>query len=216
MFLDLFFPNHCAGCEKIISGEALVCDACMDKIAFTHFRFGENNLVKQKCNTLFPTENAFALMYFQKRGLSQEIIHLLKYKGQQKIGKILAEWTTDYLSFGENPPSLITNVPLHPKKQKERGYNQLHLFTEKISHWYQIPYNHHIIKRNTYSQAQAQQDKAHRQKNSHLFSLNQNISGQHILLVDDVITTGNTLASVAWQLLENHNKISVLVFALDM
>lgn len=216
MILDLLFPNHCAGCEKIIHGEEVICEVCMDKIPFTHFYFEENNLLKQKCNSLFPTENAFALMYFQKDGLSQKIIHLLKYKGQEKIGKILSLWTSERLSFGENPPTLLTNIPLHPKKYKERGYNQLHLFTESLAKIYNIPYDHEVLKRNLYTKAQAKKDKAHRQENSNIFSIHKNISGEHILLIDDVITTGNTLASVAWELINNGNKVSILVFAMDI
>lgn len=216
MILDLFFPNHCARCEKIIHGSEVICEVCMDKIPFTHFCFEENNLLKQKCNSLFPTENAFALMYFQKDGLSQKIIHLLKYKGQEKVGKILSLWAKEYLSFDKNPPTLFTNIPLHPKKYKERGYNQLHLFTENLSQMYNIPYDHNVLKRNIYTKPQAKKDKLHRQKSTNIFSINKNISGQHILLIDDVITTGNTIASAAWELLKNGNTISILVLAIDI
>lgn len=216
MILDLFFPNHCVGCEKIIHGEEVICAVCMDKIPFTHFCYQENNTLKQKCSTLFPIENAFALMYFQKEGLSQKIIHLLKYKGQEKIGKILSLWISEKLSFGEKPPSLLTNIPLHPKKIKERGYNQLHLFTESLANIYNIPYDHNVLKRNIYTKAQAKKDKIQRQKNTNIFSINKNISGEHILLIDDVITTGNTLSSVAWELINNGNKVSVLVIAVDI
>lgn len=216
MFLDLLFPNHCLGCGVIIPNEEIVCPTCKDKIHFTHFGFYDRNPLKQKCEILFPVEDAFALMYFEKESLSQKLMHQLKYNGMQKIGKILAQWTTEYLQFGEDKPNIITNIPLHPKKQKKRGYNQLHLFTEEISKFYDIPYDHHLLKRNIHTTSQARKDKILRQENQSIFTLQKSIRNQHILLIDDVITTGNTLSTATWELLKHQNKVSILVMAIDI
>lgn len=216
MFLDLLFPNSCLGCECIIDGKEIICNLCRDKIHFTHFNFYEHHILKQKCQMLFPIENAFALLYYEKNQLSQKIIHQLKYKQQEKVGRILADWTTEFLHLDKETPDLITNIPLHPKKLKQRGYNQLHLFTEILSKFYQIPYDHNILKRDIYTQAQAQKDKAHRQEHSNVFSINKKISQRHILLIDDVITTGNTLSSAAWELSNQGHKVSVLLMAIDI
>ena len=72
-------------------------------------------------------------MQFEEESLSRKIVHELKYKSRERVGKILAEWTSEQLNFGENKPDLLVSVPLHPKKLKERGYNQLHLFTQTLS-----------------------------------------------------------------------------------
>nr|WP_317040115.1 MULTISPECIES: phosphoribosyltransferase family protein [unclassified Chryseobacterium] len=155
-------------------------------------------------------------MQFEKENLSRKIIHELKYKSREKAGKILAEWTTDRLDFKNQKPDMLVSVPLHPKKLKERGYNQLHLFTETLSRFYEIPFSHDLIKRNNYSKAQALKDKKHRLESQNTFSIAKNISGKHILLVDDVFTTGNTIASIAWEILKTgDNKVSVLVMAMD-
>ncbi|WP_324292098.1 phosphoribosyltransferase family protein [Chryseobacterium sp. C-71] len=165
---------------------------------------------------LFPIENAYALMQFEQENLSRKIIHQLKYKSREKTGKTVADWVTERLDFKSEKPDLLISVPLHPKKEKERGYNQLHLFTKALSDFYGIPFEHYLLKRNHYSKAQALKDKKHRLETQNTFSLTKKISNQHVLLIDDVFTTGNTLATIAWEILkEGNNKVSVLVMAMD-
>ena len=215
MFLDVLFPNRCLECDEIISKNEIVCVKCLDKIHFTHWDFGEN-LLKQKAQFLFPVENAFSLMFFDKKGLSREILHQLKYRNQERVGGILADWVTERMEITEKPDLLI-NIPLHPKKLKERGYNQLHFFTEILSSEYGIPFDHDLLKRNSHSKAQAQKDKSHREETKYDFSLTKEIENQHILLVDDVFTTGNTMSAIAWEFLKNKkNRVSILVMAMEI
>lgn len=215
MILDVFFPNRCIHCNRIIDGDLLVCNLCFEQIHFTHHDFSSENNLKEKCKLLFPIENAFSLMQFEAENLSRKIIHELKYKSRENAGKVLAEWTIESLKFKEKP-DLLVSAPLHPKKLKERGYNQLHLFTETLSEFHEIPFSHDLIQRNHYSKAQALKDKQHRLETQNIFSITKKISDQHILLIDDVFTTGNTLATVAWEILKaGDNKLSVLVMAMD-
>ncbi|PWN61716.1 ComF family protein [Chryseobacterium viscerum] len=217
MILDLLFPNRCVHCNTIIGSELLVCDLCFNQIHFTHYDYFENNPIKEKCRLLFPVENTFALIQFEEESLSRQIIHELKYRSRKKTGKILADWTVERLDFKDEKPDLLVSVPLHPKKLKERGYNQLHLFTETLSEFYKIPFDHQLIKRNHYSKAQALKDKKHRVEAVNTFSVTQPVTGKHILLIDDVFTTGNTVSSIAWEILNaGNNKVSVLVMALDV
>ncbi|MFP8893397.1 ComF family protein [Chryseobacterium sp. EZn1] len=217
MILDILFPNRCIHCSRIIDPELLVCDLCFSQIHFTHYNYFENNPIKEKCSLFFPVENAFALIQFEKEGLSRQIIHDLKYRSREKAGKILADWTAERLDFKDNFPDLLVSVPLHPKKLKKRGYNQLHLFTETLSSFYNIPFDHNLIKRNHYSKAQALKDKKHRLETVNTFSTIKPVTGKHILLIDDVFTTGNTVSSVAWEILNaGDNKVSVLVMAEDV
>ena len=216
MILDLLFPNRCLHCNRIIGGQELVCVLCYDQIDFTHHVFGEENVLKERCKVLFPIENAFALMQCEEENLSRKIVHQLKYANREKAGKILAQWVLERIDFGESPPDLLVTVPLHPKKLKERGYNQLHLFANTLSENLKIPCDHELIKRNFYKKAQAKKNKEERSSTEHLFSLTKNISGHHILLIDDVFTTGNTMSSVAWEILKNpNNKVSILIIAVD-
>ena len=214
MFLDVFFPNRCLECDEIIPKDEIVCVKCLDKIHFTHWDFGEN-LLKQKAQFLFPVEKAFSLMFFDKKGLSREILHQLKYRNQERVGGILAGWVTERMEITEKPDLLI-NIPLHPKKHKERGYNQLHLFTEKLAEYYEIPFRHDLLQRESYHKAQAQKNKADRGETKYHFSLSENIENKHILLIDDIYTTGNTMSAAVWEILKyKGNKLSILVMAID-
>ncbi|WP_449389352.1 ComF family protein [Chryseobacterium lineare] len=217
MILDIFFPNRCLGCKRIIDADLLVCELCFEHIDFTHFNYFDDNFIKEKCRLLFPVEHTFGLMQFEQENLSRKIIHELKYKSREKAGKVLAQWTSERLNFKDKRPDLLVSVPLHPRKMKERGYNQLHIFTEKLSEFYNIPFDHDLIRRNHYSKAQALKDKEHRLETENTFSITKEISGKHILLVDDVFTTGNTLATIAWEILKaGNNTVSILVMAVDM
>ncbi|GAB0155535.1 ComF family protein [Chryseobacterium sp. Alg-005] len=216
MILDLLFPNRCSNCNRIIDSHLLVCNLCFNQIHFPHFDFDDENILKERCKLLFPVEHAYALMQFEKESISRKIIHQLKYQGREKIGKILAEWTYEQISFKDEKPDMLVSVPLHPKKQRKRGYNQLHLYTETLSELSHIPYYHNLIKRNHYSKAQALKDKKHRLESQNIFSITQPVSKQHILLIDDVFTTGNTVSMIAWEILKSgNNKVSVLVMAMD-
>ena len=216
MLLDFIFPNRCLDCNLIISSNEVVCAACLDQIDFTHYNFNTNNPLKEKCSTLFPIEKAFALMKFSQENSSQKILHQLKYGSRKKIGKILAEWTLEKCDITNNKPDIIATIPLHPKKQKQRGYNQLHLFADTLAKTWEIPVDHEILKRNTFGKAQAQRNKSDRSKTINQFSLTKDIQNQHILIIDDVFTTGNTMSLAAWEFLQHQdNKISVLVMAID-
>ena len=215
MFLDVLFPNRCLECDEIISKNEIVCVKCLDKIHFTHWDFGEN-LLKQKAQFLFPVENAFSLMFFDKKGLSREILHQLKYRNQERVGGILADWVTERMEITEKPDLLI-NIPLHPKKLKERGYNQLHLFTEKLAEYYEIPFRHDLLQRESYHKAQAQKNKADRGETKYQFSLSEIVENKHVLLIDDIYTTGNTMSAAAWEILKHKgNKLSILVMAMEV
>ncbi|UKB83152.1 double zinc ribbon domain-containing protein [Chryseobacterium sp. MEBOG06] len=216
MILDLLFPNRCIHCNRIVSGDLIVCGICYSQIHFTHYDYFENNPVKEKCSLLFPVEHTYALIQFEEESLSRKIIHELKYRGREKTGKIIADWTTERLDFKNEKPDLMVTVPLHPRKLKKRGYNQLHLFTETLSKFYNIPFDHNLVERNNYSKAQALKDKKTRLETGSTFSVTKNISGKNILLIDDVFTTGNTISSIAWEILNaGDNKLSVLVMAMD-
>ena len=179
--------------------------------------FGEENLLKSRCKLLFPIEYAFALMQFEEHGLSRKIIHQLKYGAREKIGKILAEWTLQRITFPENKPDVLLTVPLHPKKLKQRGYNQLHWFADTLSKAWKIPHQKDLLKRNSYQKAQATKDRSHRSETQYNFSLSEKITGKHVLLTDDVFTTGNTLSAIAWEILKfPNNKVSVLIMAFDV
>lgn len=219
MIFDFLFPNRCLNCNQLIDKEEMICLPCMDKINFSNDDFLGNNILRQRTALQIPVEKAYALMYYEKDSLAQKIVHHLKYAKREKIGKILAEWATERIIFatGEKP-DLLVSVPLHPKKLKQRGYNQLHLFGDQLSKFYNIPINHTLLKRTKHSKAQARKNQSERLKTENAYQLTEHISNKHILLIDDVYTTGNTIANIAWEII-NHSqnvKISILVMAIDV
>lgn len=215
MLIELLFPNRCIECQALISKKMTLCEHCRSQLSFTHQRFDNNNLLYQRAMLRFPLEQAYALFKYEKNTVTQRLIHHLKYKSMPRIGAFLGEMIAEQLN-SPNMDALVT-IPLHPKKEKERGYNQLHLLAETLSESWGIPHYPHYLKRNFYSKPQAKKDKAHRAYDKAIFSLNQREEVGHILLIDDVFTTGNTMADAAWCLLSQENiKLSTLVLAIDV
>ena len=218
MLLDLLFPNRCIGCETLILGQEIICEVCEYQINYYQNQTGnpESNLAKYQL--LFPFENGYALMIFSKKeSLSRTIIHHLKYKKREIIGSWLANKVLERISLLKPLPTLIITIPLHLSKERKRGYNQLHLFAEKIGEKLDIPVNHQVLKRLKSDRAQAKKSRSQRLISTEKFTLNQPIENTHILLIDDVLTTGKTMQDAAWQLLKSkNNTISFLVMALDV
>ncbi|HBR12285.1 MAG TPA: ComF family protein [Chryseobacterium sp.] len=218
MIFDFLFPNRCLDCNQLIDKEEVACELCMDKIRFSHHHFFESNALKEKATLQFPVENAFSLMMYEKESLAQKIIHQLKYNHRERVGKILAHWVRERIIFHDYKPDLFVTVPLHHKKLKQRGYNQLHLFANALSEYYQIPVSHTLLRRSNHSRAQAKKNQTERLKTKNAYQLTETIRDKHIVLIDDVYTTGNTLSNIAWEILNNSTnvKISILVMAMDV
>lgn len=215
MLVDLLFPNRCLHCSTVTTAEEPLCAACMRHIRFTNQEWEAGTALTERCRTLFPVRNAYALMYFEPRMPSRQIIHELKYRKREKIGGALAAWTTARLTFGNDAPQLFTTVPLHPRKEKERGYNQLHRYGDALAAHYQIPCDHGLLRRNYYRKPQALSSRRHRASTDKLFSVEKAMAPRHIALIDDVFTTGNTLAAAAEPLMEAGHSVSILVMAVE-
>jgi len=218
MIFDFLFPNRCLDCNQVIDKREVVCEICQDKVNFSNHNYFENNSLMDKAALQIPVENAYSLLYYEKESLAQRIVHQLKYNHREKIGKILAQWITERIDFKNKKPDLLVTVPLHYKKLKQRGYNQLHLFGNELSKHYNIPVNHTLLKRIKHSRAQAKKNQNERLKTKNAYQLTENINDKHILLIDDVYTTGNTMSNIAWEILNNSKnvKISILVMAMDV
>ena len=155
--INLFFPRACCGCNSfLLSDEIVICTLCRHEIPLTHHHKIPNNEAFVKFYGRIPVEFAAALFYFHKKGIVQELIHKLKYKGHQEIGEAIGSWYAEEL---KSIPSIktidcIIPVPLHQKRLKERGYNQVTTFGEALSKSLLIPYNPDILIRKVYSKTQ--------------------------------------------------------------
>jgi ComF family protein len=161
-----------------------------------------------------------ALFYFHKKGIVQDLIHNLKYKGHEEIGAILGEWYAEDLKTIDLLQSVdeIVPVPLHRRKLKERGYNQVTAFGKALSSGLNIDFNGSILVRNVYSKTQSKKNLLGRTEgieSTFDVSFTEKDHNKHFLLIDDVITTGSTLEACSRALLKIPGaKISIVCMAM--
>lgn len=217
--INLIYPQICFGCKNLLlKNEKTLCSSCLHELPKTyHHEMLENDLTK-KFYGIIPVEFGASFLYFKSHGIVKEIIHNLKYRDKQEIGTLLGNLYANELKevIKQNNITEIIPVPLHPKRLKKRGYNQVTTFCKSLSENLNIPLNEFLLVRNLYTETQTQKDKAARQYQNNLFEakFSKQDCGKHFLLVDDVITTGATLEKCTNALLEIPNsKVSIVTIA---
>lgn len=218
--LGLLFPDLCCGCgTHLYLNETQLCTICLYRLPYTdHHLHAENRAARQLWGRL-PCNAVMSLLYFNKGSRVQNIIHNLKYKGRKdlgiRMGKMLAEKLLMNTSFSDI--DLIVPVPLHSSRALSRGYNQSMCIAEGIATVLQIPINQSSLVRNKRSATQTKKRRYSRFENmQEVFSIKnrKDIQGKHILLVDDVMTTGATLEACGLTLLTaNIGKLSIATIA---
>ncbi|WP_282787414.1 ComF family protein [Flavobacterium croceum] len=219
--LNVFFPKTCVGCSVLLkTNEKILCTTCRHEIPTTQHLLQRENEALQKFYGRIEVVYAASLFYFHKKGIVQNMIHQLKYKGREDIGLELAHWFKKELLYSSCFQTIdaVVEVPLHPRKQKERGYNQVSLFAKTISQILQKDYCPQLLVRTRYSNTQTKKTIwARNEMNKAVFvaQLDKQYYGKHILLVDDILTTGATLEACCRALLEIPDvKISILTMAI--
>jgi ComF family protein len=219
-FFSLFFPRYCLGCgEPLTKGEEMLCTFCLFHLPRTYFHQDPGNPAARVFWGRVHLEMASSFVFFHKGGNVQELLHQLKYQGKKEIGLFLGRQYAFELGDATNYRDVdaIIPVPLHPKKLRKRGYNQSQYFAEGLSEEWKIPVERDCLFRRTYSSTQTRKSRYERWENvEDIFGISnpETISGKHILLVDDVITTGATLEACASVLLNVENtKVSALSIA---
>ena len=195
----LFFPRTCICCGKnLFDHEELICLSCIYSLPKTNFHLSHDNPVSRLFWGRAWIEDAAACYYFAKGGRVQHMIHHLKYKDNQEIGVFLGRSYGEELkkagAFGT--VNSIIPVPLHPKRQRKRGYNQSEVFADGLSETMGIDVENNLLKRAVASQTQTRKSKFSRWQNvENIFVIRtpEKLENRHVLLVDDVITTGATL-----------------------
>ena len=218
--LQLFFPRTCLSCKEILSeGEKYICHRCLAKLPYTGYRLDDKNDIYKQIIPFVEIEAATSLLFFSKQGMVQELMHQLKYKGHQEIGTLFGEILGNRI-LKENPLlniDLVVPVPLHPKKLKQRGYNQLTEFGKKLSEKLQAGFEENLLLKIKQNETQTKKNALERKQNvKGMFGLNNpgRFKNKHILLIDDVITTGATLVEAAGELKKTEAiKISVATIA---
>lgn len=219
-FLRLLFPETCAVCGKpLIKSEQLICLHCLYKLPRTDFHTDRDNKVELRLRGKIAVEAASSFFYFNKGSEFRHLIHLLKYKDQKEIGQILGRQAAFALKrdgiFAD--VDCIVPIPLHKKRERKRGYNQAEWIAKGLSEILEIPVETHGIHRIKTTKTQTRKSVWDRWLNvQEIFGITdiEAIRGKHILIVDDVLTTGATIESCATTLLEIEGvKISVFTLA---
>lgn len=215
--IELFYPRICCGCgTPLLNGEEVICLNCHIKLPRTEFLFQSENPIEKLFWGRLPISHASSFLYFRKSGLTQRLIHQLKYKGRHEIGYHLGYLFGQELgeTFQDILPDYITTVPLHPNRIKQRGYNQSDAIAEGLSQASGIPFLPNLLSRNEATETQTKKKRYKRWENiENKFELNLsvNIENKHIVLLDDVITTGATMEACGKSIIESNNtKLSML------
>ncbi|MBI5219195.1 MAG: ComF family protein [Bacteroidia bacterium] len=219
-FINLFFPNICMACgTNLLTNEKSICTGCLYHLPKTNYHKEKNNPVSQMFWGKTFIENATAYYFFHKGSKFQDLIHNLKYKGQKEIGFVLGSHLGADLKESElyRDITMVVPVPLHPKREKKRGYNQSDFIARGIAESMKIEANTTSLYRAVETETQTKKSKLDRWKNvENIFRIRREDAfiDKHVLLVDDVITTGSTIEACAEALLAvKGTKVSVACLA---
>ena len=200
-FISLVFPRICAGCgNSLWKNEDVLCHFCEYHLPRTNFHHDiENPMTNLFLGRVNITTGA-AFLYFNKGGKVQRLIHHLKYKERKDIGIYLGELYGQTLKYAPhfNSADIIIPVPLHKKKYMQRGYNQSEQFAIGLATSMNIPVNRHLLSRTKATETQTRKSRFSRYQNvKEIFCVESpdTFTEKHLILVDDVITTGATLES---------------------
>lgn len=219
-FLQLIFPNQCYGCGELCPAQlSHICLECRNELPRYFWNRQDDNHIEKLFWGRVKLEKAASFLTFEKDSKVQELIHSLKYRGKKEIGKSLGEFAAAEMKpmgFFEGIDALIP-VPIHPLKEKKRGYNQSFYIAEGISEITELPVEKNIISKVIHTSSQTKKGKFKRWLNvASTFELldQQKMENDHLLLIDDVITTGSTVEACALELQKINNiKISLLTMA---
>jgi ComF family protein len=198
--VQVFVPKLCLGCQcSLPKSLHQLCLSCLEKLPFTHYEKSPINPLYKLLICQNGIEGAVSLFFFEKEGLLQKLIHSLKYKGQYSLGVFFGQMLGKKLAAANlKSYTMVIPVPLHKKRQRYRGYNQVAGFGKALAQTLGIAYNDHLLYRHKPTKTLVRMTKTQRWEQvrdafgvHNLSALN----GHHILLVDDVITTGATLSA---------------------
>ena len=217
--LNLFFPPTCVACGTYLpDGGKYLCLTCLSQLPKTDFYKKADNPNERLLAGRIPFIRAASYIYFEKEGILQSLIHELKYRNNPELGVWLGRICGEDLKgslFLRNVDYIIP-VPLHPKRERTRGYNQSFMLAKGLSESTTVKVRNDVIKRIVNNKSQTTKTKMERLKNiSGVFRLNstEDLEGKHILLLDDLLTTGATLEECAKTILQIPKvKISILTF----
>ena len=217
---QLFYPPLCCGCNEHLDDRSeILCASCLLSLNFFPKTKGETNEIKRRFYGKLAVNHCLSVLFFTEKSITQKMLHQLKYQKQQAVSEFIGLLAWQHLSDHSvfDWAQCIVPIPLHPSKEKLRGYNQLDGFGKYLSQKSGIPYYKDFLIKAAKSDTQTRKNIIERSENSKNFVINPSYSHlkqQRILLIDDVITTGATLEAAGNCILKNsNNEISVLTMS---
>jgi ComF family protein len=217
----LFFPALCPACQsEVLAPKSILCPTCHVELPYTQQATEADNAFCEKFWGRLPLEHGAALLLFSKGGRVQHLIHKIKYEGRQELalqlGRMLGERLRQSPDFQDI--DLVSPIPLHPRRLRWRGYNQAACLAQGIAETLQKPFEEEALARVQFKKSQTRKGRIERLKNVQESFVVKNpdlLLHKHVLLVDDVLTTGATLEACALPILEvEGTKISMATLAM--
>lgn len=219
-FIRLFYPNLCIVCHNdLAEGESVICIKCLYHLPRTKYWHKPDNPVAKIFWGRAYVQNACSFFFFAKGSGYRKLLHQLKYNGKKEVGFTLGrEFGYELKEVSEYQNiDYIVPVPLHPKRFKQRGYNQAEEIAKGLNESMGIPISADNLIRSGYTETQTRKTRTQRVENvSRAFSLSnpEQFKGKHLLIVDDIVTTGATLEVCASTVLEAEDaKVSIVALA---
>jgi ComF family protein len=219
-FISLIYPHQCVSCDKTMYNlKNCICVSCQYKLPKTNFHLEKDNIVAKIFWGKVDIYRAMSFCFFEKDGRVQSLVHALKYKGNSAVGVEVGEiYGVDLKQSGILlDVEYIIPVPLHAKKMKTRGYNQAESFGIGLAKGMEIECLPNVLVRKKHTETQTKKSQFERWLNvDSVFDVEdyEKLKGKHVLLVDDVVTTGSTLEACTHSLLQVQNiKVSIATIA---
>lgn len=220
LLLSFFYPRLCVGCgDALQQNEDLLCLKCQLHLPETNYHLESDNPLKLIFEGRVKVENVASLLFYKKGDTVQHIMQNFKYHGKKEIGSILGEYYGHKLMMNDGFRSVdyIIPIPLHPKKQRKRGYNQSEWIAMGLSKAMGKPYLSDVLVRTHFTETQTKKGRFSRWENvKEVFQVIdvEKITNRHLLICDDVLTTGATMEAAIQHLLEVPGvKVSVVTLA---
>ncbi len=216
----LLFPPHCAVCgEPLTRGEEAVCTLCRTMAPLTDYSRRIDNPVWQRCRAQIPVERASGFLFFIEHSGWRDLIHSFKYRGRWRLACTMGHWFGSALrrSGLYDTVDMVIPLPLHPLKRIRRGYNQSEYIADGIAAELSLRVERHNVVRSRNTPSQTRLPRRERAQNvAGAFAVKhpERLAGRHILLVDDVMTTGATLISCAQAILASVPDCRISIAAL--